>query len=231
MRILSALILFCALFLIMCDTTDSTTSPTLEIKLIADGPTFYTDGNYSKGKEAYIKTHYAIWIEDSNGNYIKTLKINSGTVKAKIKLDTTDNSIDTTNKLTTLSTWNSKSKSSTTVTGALSSDTIFVELDVDGLTGASLACHENAEVTETTTWDFTDNSGNTVSEGTYKFVAEVAALSKLIDQDATTETDTTYQESAYPSQTTYGTVIFKTGTVTPATATTNIKALSATYVE
>lgn len=229
MRLLSVFLLVIATFLIMCDTTDSSSSPSLEIKLIADGPVFYTDGNYSKGKEANLKTHFAIWIEDINGNYIKTLKLNSGTGKAKITTDTVTNISDTTNKLTTLSTWDSKSKASTTFSGQLNSDKIFIELD--GLTAASLACHENAEATETATWDFTDKDGNAVAEGTYKFVAEVAALSKLINQDSTTAADTVYQESAYPSQTTYGTVIFKTGTVTPATATTNIKALSATYVE
>lgn len=207
-----------SLFLTMCDSTSTPepeptldvrltanlgteANPSLDITLTTNGPVFYTDGNYpTQGNASEILTHWVVWIEKEDGTFIKTLKIN----KSAPKLNKYGS-----NKLYTLPTWNAKSNASNLVSNDSinTDDSIYVQFDA--LTAASLNNYGYAEDSRTVTWDFKDADNNQVAYGTYKYCAEVSALSKLINQTETTDTDTVYQASAYPSHTTFGIIAFK----------------------
>lgn len=166
----------------------------LNISIKTNGPVFSTDGSYSAGKENLIKTHFGIWIEDSQGNFIKTLKLNTSVPKVnKYGAD----------KLESLPTWYEKSNVGNTISKDITTDSIYVEFD--GLTSASLNCYGNTEDTVSAVWDFTDNDGKPVASGSYRYCAEISALLKLIDKEKSTADTTIYQESQYPSYTKSGT--------------------------
>lgn len=171
------LVLFVSTIFLMCDLSNSdeevdssfSATDSVNISFTANGPVFSTDGNY--GSVGGVNTHWAVWIEDSNNNYIKTLRINKST--PQIGKYGTD-------KLSSLPYWQASSKFTTPAdtTGLLDTNKIYKEFD--GLTSASLDFSKATDTTVNISWDFTDGTGEKVSNGIYRFCVELSALVKNI---------------------------------------------------
>ena len=100
--------------------------------------------DYEK-QSGYASNQFAVWIEDINGNLIKTLYATRFTANGGYK-----------NRPDSIPTWVEKS-------GIAS----MSKNEVDAITGATPKTG-----TLFYTWDLTDNNGNTVSLGEYKFFVE-----------------------------------------------------------
>lgn len=173
------LALLSPLLLTMCTSVSAPEEIEIEIKktpemaaisVTVDGPTFQTDGNY--GSDGDILTHWAVWITDAQGKYIKTLKINESTPKInKYGYD----------KLSSLPLWQASSGFTTPedTTGKLTEEKVYKELDA--VTAASLNISEGSDTTVDVFWDLTDALDTKLVDGVYRVYAEFSALVKNID--------------------------------------------------
>lgn len=165
------LALLSPLVLAMCTSLaiEEERTPEATLSVTVNGPTFQTDGNY--GSEGGILTHWAVWVTDTQGTFIKTLKINKSTPKLnKYGYD----------KLSTLPGWQASSGFTTPedTTGLLTEEKVYKELDA--VTAASLYIPEGAATTVNVSWDLTDGLNKTLLDGAYRIYAEFSALVKNI---------------------------------------------------
>lgn len=172
--------LLSTLLLATCTTVDVTTTEevkievnktpeTAAISITVDGPTFQSDGNY--GSDGGILTHWAVWIMDAQGKYVKTLKINKSTPQVnKYGSD----------KLSTLPLWQALTGFTTPedTTGKLTEEKVYKELDA--VTAASLDFSDGSDTTVDVSWDLTDALGTKLVDGVYRVYAEFSALVKNI---------------------------------------------------
>lgn len=151
-------------------------------------------------------TDHAVWIEDAKGQYVKTLGISKSVV-----------SVGDYSHLGHLPTWTAKSG---TTFEALQAETEEgVAPSFDAVSGASV--YFLGDVTDSTLvfeWDLTDKAGERVSEGKFRFCAEVANITK--------DEATSYQVN---NETTCGQMDLKEQSTTLADPTQHILELSAEY--
>ena len=96
-------------------------------------------------QSGHASNQFAVWIEDANRNYVKTLYATKFTATGGYK-----------NRPDSLSTW-------------VSNSDLANMSDVDTITGATPKSGKLAY-----TWDLTDQKGNAVPDGPYRFVVEGA---------------------------------------------------------
>lgn len=120
----------------------------------SEGPSPATRGN-SLGKveisfpftkqDGVASNQFAVWIEDDEGNFVKTLYVTDFTARGGYK-----------NRKESIPTWVKKSNAAETP-----------RADLDAVSGAT---PQTGNLTYT--WDCTDQNGNPVSGGNYRFVVE-----------------------------------------------------------
>lgn len=132
------------------------------VTLRFSGPRY--EGSFYKG---YLPaTDYAVWVEDGERRYIRTLGISRSVV-----------SVGKYPHLDHLPTW--KAKSGVTYEDLKEETSEGVAPSFDAVSRASVLFGEDmADTTLTFEWDLRDSEGNRVPEGTYYFCAEVANISK-----------------------------------------------------
>lgn len=203
-RLLLAGIVCLLLTGLSCDTSgpEDKNVSLLTVSLAFNGP--QAQGTAWPEFGLYAKTNWGIWIEDSDGNYIKTIKIDSGTVEVTGYPAHTEH----------LPAWLASSNMEYTGPNG------YIPPELDGVTAASVlfgaVTDGIADTTISATWDFTDLNGSKVSEGTYYFHAEVANILKNTG-------DTTV---AIVSQTASASVNYPSGATTDGTPTDNIISLT-----
>jgi len=172
------------------------------VKLRFSGPryagTFYTG--------FLPATDHAVWIEDAEGHFLKTLGISQSVV-----------SVGDYSHVEHLSTW--QAKSGTTYEDLQAETEEGVAPSFDAVSGASVYFQEG--ITDTTLvleWDLKDSEGNRVPEGKFYFCAEVANITK--------DEATAYEINP---ENTWGLMDLKEGSTTPANSTQHILELSAEY--
>ena len=151
-------------------------------------------------------TDHAVWIEDAEGQYVKTLGISKSVV-----------SVAQYSHVEHLPTWMAKSGTSYEALQAETEEGVAPSFD--SVSGASV--HFLGAVTDSTLvfeWDLTDKAGNRVSEENFRFCAEVANITK--------DEATSYQIN---SETNCGLMDLKEQSATLADPTEHILALSAEY--
>ena len=151
-------------------------------------------------------TDHAVWIEDAEGQYVKTLGISKSVV-----------SVGDYPHLNHLPTW--MVKSGTTFEALQAETEEGVAPSFDAVSGASV--YFVGDVTDSTLvfeWDLTDKAGNRVSEDDFRFCAEVANITK--------NEATSYEINP---ETTYGLMDLKEQSTTLADPTQHILELSAEY--
>jgi flagellar hook assembly protein FlgD len=163
-------------------------------------------GNFYKGYKPI--TDFAVWIEDENHNYIKTLQISKGAV----------NVVSTGVHAEHLPTWLKSSKVKTDL--KVANDSLaYVLPEFDGVTSASLKVSATKDTTIGLTWNFTDVSGKSVPEGTYYYCIEVSNIKK----------DSSAAPGDIPvtilSESTRGTIITRQRISSDGVSTNNIKSL------
>lgn len=168
------LALLSPLLLAMCTTLTTPEEPkipeTATLSVTVNGPKMKSDGNYGSG--GGLLTHWAVWITDAQGNYVKTLQVNKSTPKLnKYGSD----------KLSSLPTWQASSGFTTPedTTGKLTEEKVYKELDA--VTAASLNLASGADTTVEVTWDLNDALNTKLVDGVYRIYAEFSALVKNID--------------------------------------------------
>lgn len=201
---------FClfVLFLLSCEKEKSKTELNFQgirIRLTLNGPVY--QGTFYSG---YLpRTDYAIWIENGNRQYVKTLHITRSVV-----------SVGDYSHVDHLPTWMSKSGITYEKLLEETGNQPGVAPSFDGLTSASpYFPSEDSTQTFDAEWDFTDANGNTVSQGIYYFCAETANITK--------NEPTSYTIQA---ENTFGSVDLKKEKITPATPTTHILELTAEFI-
>ncbi len=177
----------------------------LSIALRCDGPEY--EGTYYTGY--YPSTDWVIWIEDENGNFIKTINVSKGIVKIG-KYGASTHHVPT---------W--ETSGNIKIEGTVADDSLaYVPTEFDGLTAASTNLTYLADTTIIATWDLTDADGNDVPDGTYYFCTETANLIK-------NGTSPEFVVPTIVSETTKGKVVTSSGKVTSALATEHIINFSA----
>lgn len=177
----------------------------LRIRLTLSGPIY--QGTFYSG---YLpRTDYAIWIEDQNRNYVKTLQITKSVV-----------SVGDYSHVDHLPTWMSKSGITYEKLQEETGNQPGIAPSFEGITSAS-PYFPSEDTTQTffAEWAFTDGSGKAVSSGIYYFCAESANITK---NEATAYT--------IQAESTFGSVDLGKGKIQPATPTTHIRELSAEFI-
>lgn len=120
---------------------------------------------------------YAIWVEDQEGNYIKTIYATNFTTKNFAK------------RPDSLSTWTAKAKIT----------------DMDAKQIDAFTAPTPASGVQTYTWDLTDQKGQKVPDGNYSILIEVALFwkNKIIYQAEISTKDTTPQTAKIKQQNLY----------------------------
>ena len=195
----------CFMFFITCTNPTGASNKILAVTLTFQGPRY--QGNFYSG---YLpSTDWAVWIENSNHQYIRTLQINKGVVKIGEHGAHADH----------LPAWLACTGDSINDTP----DADSIPDRFDGITAASyLFDSSNPSETVTATWDFTDASGNTVVEDTYYFCAEVANIQK---DSANNPVGYTF---SVLSENTAGTVTYPSGATVDGTPSANILSCTGT---
>ncbi len=151
-------------------------------------------------------TDHAVWIEEADGQYVKTLGISKSVI-----------SVGDSPHLDHLPTW--MAKSGTTYEALQAETEEGVAPSFDAVSAASV--YFLGDVTDSTLvfeWDLKDGEGNRVLEGNFRFCAEVANIMK--------DEATAYQINA---ENTYGSMNLKEQSTTLADSTQHILELSAEY--
>jgi hypothetical protein len=151
-------------------------------------------------------TDHAVWIEDAEGQYVKTLGISKSVV-----------SVAQYSHVDHLPTWMAKSGTTYEVLQAETEEGVAPSFDA--VSGASV--YFVGDVTDSTLgflWDLKDGEGNHVLEANFRFCAEVANITK--------DEATSYQIN---SETTCGLMDLKEQSTTLADPTQHILELSAEY--
>ena len=151
-------------------------------------------------------TDHAVWIEDADGQYVKTLGISKSVVSVALY-----------SHVDHLPTW--MAKSGTTYEALQAETEGGVAPSFDAVSGASV--YFVGDVTDSTLvfeWDLKDGEGNRVLEADFRFCAEVANITK--------DEATSYHIN---SETTCGLMDLKEQSTTPADPTEHILELSAEY--
>lgn len=209
------LLLLVGLSLCVCkDPSSSTGDNSLHITLRIAGPraqgTCYTP-------PVLPKTDYAIWIQDANGNYVKTLKINTGAIEKSAYGYHAWH----------LPAWLAACGVTDSILNAgldPNDSTDLLPGMFDGITGASvLLSDQRPDSTITADWDLTDKNGLNVAAGLYYFVAEAANINKTGAPPCTTYTIEVLSDSAK------GSAIVPDGAITSGTPTANILGLTAEF--
>lgn len=201
------------LTLTSCDNPEQPEiSPGLRIDLTFNGPVY--QGSFYSG---YLpRTDYGIWIEDTAGTLVKTLRL----TPTVLKVDTAHGS-----HLTHLPAWTTSSGVAYADLEAAASHGA-IPAEYDAVTAASPVFGPSADdTTVSVTWDLTDAEGNPVDEGTYRFCAEVANIAK------DSVGDNPYPSDSIMAQSSRGTVEIGSGTVVDGERTVCILGLSAAFVE
>jgi hypothetical protein len=141
------------------------------ITLIASGPAY--EGDFYQG---YLpNTDFAIWIEDENHNYIKTLLLDTTIVQVGEHGAHSEH----------LPEWQRITGLSNDSLALLPLDDKNIPVEFDGITGASM--HLNSpDIVDTiqVVWDLTDAKNEVLEKGVYYFCAEVANIEKYTDNPA-----------------------------------------------
>jgi len=170
------------------------------------GPVY--QGNFYKN--GLVQTDYAAWIEDENGNYIKTLRVSKGAVFiAKTGIHAEH-----------LPTWKKVAGIQCTTKVAHDSLGYFLK-GYDAISSASLKLSATKDTMLTLKWDFTDSTGKALPEGTYKFCIETASIRK------DSATATAPSKVIINAEHTSGVIVSRKEHAIAATATLNIKSLKA----
>lgn len=163
---LTLLVYLAGLFIITCSPSQPI-EPHKRISAVITaqiaGPVYA--GNFYKG---YLPlTDYAFWIEDADGNYIKTLRISKGAVNvAKTGIHANH-----------LPDWQKATGTASDL--KVANDSLsYVLPQYDGLTSASLKLKANFDTSLTLLWDFSDTNGTSVPEGEYYICLETANIKK-----------------------------------------------------
>jgi hypothetical protein len=181
---------------------DENESVSLKIDLQFKGPT-YSGTAYT----GYLPlTDWVLWIENENGSFVKTLKVNVGAVTAKTTGACEHH----------LPTWKTIAGISIPGTG---NSTKVIPAQFDGITGASFNFSKlGKDTTISVIWDLTDEKGYAIQSGKYYYCAEVSNINK-------NKNDTTCQIN---NEFTKGIFYYENAGVTdPASPTTNILSLKA----
>lgn len=199
---------FLVFFLFSCEKEKSKTELNpqgIRVHLTLNGPIY--QGTFYSG---YLpRTDYAIWIEDGNRQYVKTLRITRSVV-----------SVGEYQHVDHLPTWMSKSGITYEKLLEETGNQPGVAPSFEGLTSASpYFPSEDSTQTFVAEWDFTDANGNAVPSGIYYFCAETANITK---NEATSYT--------IQAENTFGAVDLKKEKITPATPTTHILELTAEFM-
>lgn len=171
-------------------------------------------GNFYKG---YLPaTGFALWIEDAQGGFVKTLHVSKGMVEVGLFGAHTNH----------LPIWEAKS-GVVIDTSVTDKSLAFIPEEFDGITSASPSFGTALpDTTLSFSWDFTDASGSAVAPGTYTFHFEAGNITKDSVESGTPPV-TVF------SETTAGTVVYgvNNSSVIAGGATTSIGALTGTLVE
>ncbi len=191
-----------------CESEKSkiTLEPTgIRIQLTLNGPIY--QGTFYSG---YLpRTDYAIWIEDQNRQYVKTLRITRSVV-----------SVGDYSHVDHLPTWVSKSGITYDKLLEETGNQPGVAPSFEGVTSASpYFPSEDSTQTFVVEWDFTDSHGNAVSPGTYYFCAETANITKNEASSYTIQAETTS-----------GSIDLKKNQIIPASPTAHIRELTGEFV-
>lgn len=176
------------------------------------GPLF--KGNYYSG---YLPaTGFALWVEDAQGSFVKTLHVSKGMVEVGLYGAHTNH----------LPIW--EAKSGVVIDTSVSDKSLaFIPEEFDGITSASPSFGTTLpDTTLSFSWDFTDANGAAVIPGTYTFHFEAGNIEKDSVESGTPPVTVFSETSA-------GTVVYgvNSSTVTAGTATTFIGSLTGTLVE
>lgn len=160
---------------VMCskDDEEKTTSPAIQILLKLTGPRYQ---GTSYASTVQVTNDYAFWIEDANGNYVKTLEITPVVV-----------TVDTTSAhgshVEHLPNW--MAASGITYEDLVNQTGSGVPAMFDGITGASpYFASETDEQTLTVEWDLADADGKKIDSGVYYCCAESSNFTKDPDSFA-----------------------------------------------
>ncbi|MFC1569810.1 DUF2271 domain-containing protein [bacterium] len=201
----------------MCNKDNSVNNNTLyqtvQILLKLKGPAY--QGTYYPDY-LQITTDYAIWIEDAERTFVKTLQI----TPVAVTVDSAHGS-----HIEHLPVWSEAS--------GLSYEDLELETDdgiapsFDGITSASpfFAVGE-VEQTLTVNWDLTDANGQDIESGIYYCCAEAANIIKDGDFDVGTETNFEINSETISVQ-----LNLTNGTSNADPATDNLTGIEATFVE
>lgn len=201
---------FCLFILVLfsCEKEKSKTELNpmgIRIHLTLNGPIY--QGTFYSG--FLPRTDYAIWIEDGNRNYVKTLRITKSVV-----------SVGEYSHVDHLPAWMSKSDITYEKLQEETENQPGVAPSFEGVTSASpYFPSEDTTQTFVVEWDFKDAKGNPVAPGIYYFCGETANITKN-------------EPTAYTIQAenTFGSVDLKNERITPATPTTHILELTAEFI-
>lgn len=175
------------------------------IKLIVSGPAY--EGDFYQG---YLpKTDLAIWIEDENHNYIKTLLIDTTIVRIAEHGAHTEH----------LPEWQKITGFTNDSLGQMPLDEKDIPLELDAVTSASLSLNNSGSIdTIQVIWDLTNAMNEEMENGEYYYCAEVANIIKYAANP---------EEVLINSDFTRGTINLDTYIIEPAEQTNNIIELSA----
>ena len=185
-----------------CSEIIQTEPKSVVVTLRFSGPR-YVGGFY---KDYLPATDYAVWVEDGEGEYIKTLGISQSVVSVG-KYPHVDH----------LPTW--KAKSGVTYEQLQAETQEGIAPSFDAVSRASVLFREDmVDTTLTFEWDLKDARDQAVPEGTYYFCAEVANIAK----DRAVSYEVIHEA-------TRGKLDLKARTASPAEPTEHILELKAEY--
>ncbi|HDQ44112.1 MAG TPA: hypothetical protein ENN17_01270 [bacterium] len=185
---------------------------TVQIRLTLKGPAY--QGDYYPAFLT-VPTDYALWIEDADRNFVKTLKISP----VAVTVDSVQGAhIDHLPAWGEASGWTYADLQGETAAGVAPS--------FDGLTGASPDFGADpSEQTISATWDLMDGDGNSVPAGVYYCFAEAANILK--DGDFETRTETAF---AILSETIHILLDIGKGTFEIGPVTENLTGMEAVFI-
>lgn len=183
----------------------------VQIMLKATGPRF--EGN-AYPPTLQVTSDYAIWLEDADRSYIKTLEISP----VAVTVDSAHGS-----HIEHLPTWAAAAGFTYADLEAETEDGVAPSFD--GITGASPYFEsDTSEKDITTTWDFTDAADQALEAGIYYCCAEVANIIKEADSLGTV---TRFE---IKSETLAMQINTSDGTFTTEEPTANLKDMTATFL-